>query len=63
MKATYLTLAAMMVASLLLAGVMFYSAYCKFMDHPIPWLVGPLGAAAAFVLVLVGRTIRTPGRS
>jgi hypothetical protein len=62
LKATYLTLGAMAVASLLLAGVMFYSAYCKFTEHPIPWFVGPLGGIAALILVLVGRTIRVPGR-
>ena len=62
MKATYLSLCTMAVASLWLAGGLFYSAYCRFTHHPIPWLVGPIGAVAALVLVLVGRTIHAPGR-
>lgn len=61
MRATYLTLGAMTAASLLLAGVMFYSAYCKWTDHPIPWFVGPVAGLAALVLVVVGRSIRVPG--
>ncbi len=61
MRATYLTLGALTVASLLLAGVMFYSAYCHWTGQSIPWLVGPIGGAAALVLVMVGRTIRLPG--
>ncbi len=62
MRLSYLTLGAMTAASLLLAGIMFYSAYCKWFDQPIPWFVGPVGAVAALVLVVVGRTIRLPGR-
>jgi hypothetical protein len=52
----------MVVASLSLAAVMFYSAYCKWTGHPIPWAISLIGGAAALVLVLVGRTIRLPGR-
>ena len=61
LKATYFTLGAVTFASLLLAGVMFYSAYCHFAGHSIPWFVGPLGGVAALVLVLAGRIIRLPG--
>jgi hypothetical protein len=61
LKPTGLALGLMTAASLLLAGIMFYSAYCKWFDRPIPWFIGPTGAIAALVLVAAGKTIRLPG--
>jgi hypothetical protein len=62
MKATYLSILLMLALSLILAGVMGYSAYCHITSKPIAWYVGAIGGVTALLLVAVGRMFRIPGR-